>query len=224
MDSFRRPKPGRGHAAGRADNFALPLEKAVITQFPARCQSIISGGNQRNHQRPRAKTTPGSLDILFDQSQYTIGDKATALITFPEAVDEALLSLERDGVEQTALLTKGGSWLNVTKLNAQQYQVVIPVGSDFAPNITFSVVYSQHKDFSFQNAGIKVAKPMLAVQVSADKTDYAPGQTVNLTIKTQYLDKPVAALVALSVVDDMIYTLQPEIAPSIEEFLPPAPQ
>lgn len=210
---------GEGTLPEGADNFALPLEKSGNYTVSLRdANQLLVAGTSVTISGPEQKTTPGSLDILFDQSQYTIGDKATALITFPEAVDEALLSLERDGVEQTALLTKGGSWLNVTKLNAQQYQVVIPVGSDFAPNITFSVVYSQHKDFSFQNAGIKVAKPMLAVQVSADKTDYAPGQTVNLTIKTQYLDKPVAALVALSVVDDMIYTLQPEIAPSIEEF------
>ncbi|HMU65873.1 MAG TPA: alpha-2-macroglobulin family protein, partial [Cellvibrionaceae bacterium] len=167
---------------------------------------------------PEQKTTPGSVDILFDQRQYAIGDKATALITFPEPVEEALLTLERDGVEQTALLSKGAEWLNITKLTANQYQVIIPVTSDFAPNITFSAVYSLHKDFSFQNAGIKVAKPMVTVQVSADKNEYLPGQTVNLAIQTQYLDKPVAAQVALSVVDEMIYTLQPEIAPSIEEF------
>lgn len=210
---------GEGSLPEGADNFALPFEKSGNYSVHLRdAEQLLVAGTSVSISGPEQKTTPGSVDILFDQRQYTIGDNATALITFPEPVDEALLTLERDGVEQTALLSKGGSWLSVKKLTANQYQVIIPVNSDFAPNITFSAVYSLHKDFSFQNAGIKVAKPMVTVQVTADKNDYLPGQTVNLAIHTQYLDKPVAAQVALAVVDEMIYTLQPEIAPSIEEF------
>lgn len=210
---------GEGTLPEGADNFALPFEKSGNYTIHLRdAKQLLVAGTSLSVSGPEQKTTPGSVAILFDHSNYAIGDTATALITFPEAVAEALLTLERDGVEQTALLSTGGSWLTIKKLNANQYQASIPVKSDFAPNITFSVVYSLHKDFSFQNAGIKVNKPMVAIQVTADKNEYLPGQTVSLDIQTQYLDKPISAQVVLSVVDEMIYTLQSEIAPSIEDF------
>lgn len=203
----------------QGDSFSLPFEKSGNYTVQLRDdKNLLVAGTSLTVTGPEQKTTPGTVEILFDHSDYAIGDTASAIITFPEAVDEALLTLERDGVEQTALLSKGASWLTIKKLTASQYQVNIPVKTDFAPNITFSVVYSLHKDFSFQNAGIKVNKPMVQLSVSADKSEYLPGQTVNLEINTRYLDKPTSAAVVLSVVDEMIYTLQPEIAPSIEEF------
>lgn len=200
-------------------SFTLPFEKSGNYMVQLRDdKNLLVAGTSLTVTGPEQKTTPGTVEILFDHSDYAIGATASALITFPEAVEEALLTLERDGVEQTALLSKGASWLSIKKITASQYQANIPVQNDFAPNITFSVVYSLHKDFSFQNAGIKVNKPMLQLAVSADKNEYLPGQTVNLEINTRYLDKPTSAAVVLSVVDEMIYTLQPEIAPSIEEF------
>ncbi|HEY6527359.1 MAG TPA: alpha-2-macroglobulin [Cellvibrionaceae bacterium] len=210
---------GEGTLPTSGDSFTLPFEKSGNYSIHLRdANQLLVAGTSLSVTGPEQKTTPGSVDILFDRASYAIGDTATALITFPEAVDEALLTLERDGVEQTALLSKGGDWVKITKLNANQYQASIAVKTDFAPNITFSVVYSLHEDFSFQNAGIKVNKPMVAIAVTADKTEYLPGQTVNLDIKTHFLDKPIAAQIVLSVVDEMIYTLQPEIAPSIEDF------
>ncbi|CCK02402.1 hypothetical protein [Cronobacter sakazakii] len=35
---------------------------------------------------------------MLDKAQYKIGDVAKALITFPEPINEALLTLERDRV------------------------------------------------------------------------------------------------------------------------------
>ncbi|EGT0042150.1 hypothetical protein [Cronobacter sakazakii] len=44
------------------------------------------------------KASIGNVEIVLDKAQYQIGDVAKALITFPEPINEALLTLERDRV------------------------------------------------------------------------------------------------------------------------------
>ncbi|WP_122315260.1 alpha-2-macroglobulin [Pseudomonas cichorii] len=164
------------------------------------------------------KAVPGTVEIVFDKPEYRVGDEALALITFPEPVGDALLSLERDKVEATALLSKGGDWLNMEKLNDTQYRARIAVKDSFAPNLTFSVLYTKGGQYSFQNAGIKVVAPQIDVAITTDKQDYRPGDTVSVDLSTQFAGKPVPAHLTVSVVDEMVYALQPEIAPTIDQF------
>ena len=51
-----------------------------------------------------------------------------------------------------------------------------PVGRDFSPNMTFSVLYVKDGDYVFQNAGIAVAQPAIALTVKSDKAVYAPAR------------------------------------------------
>ncbi|MGC2917634.1 hypothetical protein, partial [Pseudomonas aeruginosa] len=67
------------------------------------------------------KSVPGTVEVVFDKPENRTGEEASALITFPEPVVDALLSLERDKVEATALLSKGADWLRLEKLNPTQY-------------------------------------------------------------------------------------------------------
>lgn len=164
------------------------------------------------------KAVPGTVEIVLDQPEYKAGDEAMALITFPEPVSDALLSLERDKVEATALLSKGGNWLKLEKLSDTQYRARIPVKDNFAPNLTFSVLYTKGGQYSFQNAGIKVVTPQIDVAIATDKATYRPGDTVSVDLTTQFAGKPIPAHLTVSVVDEMIYALQPEVAPSIDQF------
>ncbi|MXI55147.1 hypothetical protein GRW02_26155, partial [Escherichia coli] len=126
--------------------------------------------------------------------------------------------LERDKVEHHALLTRGGEWLSLTKVTPSQYRARIKIGAEFAPNMTFSVLYVRDGDMVFQNAGIVVTQPTLDLGVHADKAVYAPGETVTLDLTSALAGKPVPANLTVSVVDEMIYVLQPEVAPSIVDF------
>ncbi|WP_407316691.1 alpha-2-macroglobulin family protein [Pseudomonas sp. nanlin1] len=164
------------------------------------------------------KAAAGTVEVIFDKAEYTVGDEASALITFPEPVSDALLSLERDKVEATALLSKGGDWLKLERLNDTQYRVRIAVQEHFAPNLTFSVLYTKGGQYSFQNAGIKVVAPQIDVAIATDKDAYRPGDTVTVDLTTQFAGKPIPAHLTVSVVDEMIYALQPEIAPAIDQF------
>ncbi len=128
------------------------------------------------------------------------------------------MSLERDKVEATALLSKGADWLRLEKLNPTQYRVWIPVREEFSPNLTFSVLYTKGGDYSFQNAGIKVGMPQVEIDIATDKERYEPGETVTVTLATRFAGKPVSSHLTVSVVDEMVYALQAEIAPGIDQF------
>lgn len=164
------------------------------------------------------QAVPGGLEIVFNKELYNPGETATALITFPEEVQQALLTLERDKVENLALLNQGESWVKMKKIAARQWQAEIPVAAQHGPNITFSVAYVKNGQYMFENRGMRVVLPKIDIQVKPGKEVYAPGEKVTLDIFASEGGKPVAATVALGVVDEMIYVLQPEIAPNIFDF------
>lgn len=202
-------------AAGFSLNFERPGTYSITLKDK---HGLILGATGHSVSGDGVKAVAGTVEVLFDQDEYQAGAEAVALITFPEPVSDALLTLERDQVEATALLSTGGDWLKLEKLNDTQYRVRITVDDHFAPNLTFSVLYTKGGDYSFQNAGIKVAKPQLEIAINADQERYQPGDTVTLDLATQFQGKPVATRLTVSVVDEMIYALQPEIAPGIDQF------
>jgi hypothetical protein len=199
--------------------FVVQFEKPGTYNLNLKDQAgLIVAGTSHTVSGPDMKAAVGSIEMIMDKSEYQVGDTAVALLTFPEPVQDVLLTLERDNVHSAALLSKGGDWLKITRLNDTQYQLSIPVQADFSPNITVSALYTLHGDYSFQNAGIKVAMPTIAVEIKTDKEVYKPGDTVTVDLQTRFADQPVSAQLAVSVVDEMIYVLQPEIAPAIDNF------
>ena len=57
--------------------------------------------------------------------------------------------------------------------------------------------------------------------MKTDKTHYQPGELVNVELTSSLKGKPVSAQLTVGVVDEMIYALQPEIAPNIGKFFYP---
>ncbi|MEK8030019.1 MG2 domain-containing protein [Ideonella sp. DXS29W] len=164
------------------------------------------------------KAPAGSIGIVFDKARYNPGETAEALVTFPEPVDQALLTIERERVDAAALLTRGGEGFTTERLGPTQWRVRVPVTAAMSPNVTVSVAYAKHGDSVFQNQGLSVVQPRVAIEFKTDKPVYAPGEVVNVDVSTTVGGKPVAAEVAVGVVDEMIYVLQPEIAPTIDDF------
>jgi uncharacterized protein YfaS (alpha-2-macroglobulin family) len=168
------------------------------------------------------KATPGSIEIVPNHERYKLGDTAEVLITFSEPVEQALLTLERDKVEQVGLLknvgNSGADWIKPSRVAPNQWRASIPVKEDYGPNITFSVAYAKNGDYVFQNQGLQIVQPQIVLQFKADKDVYQPGEKVTLDVMATFEGKPVATMLALGVVDEMIYVLQPEIAPEIGDF------
>ena len=80
------------------------------------------------------------------------------------------------------------------------------------------MLYTKGGQYSFQNAGIKVVTPQIDVAIATDKETYLPGETVSVDLTTQFTGKAIPAHLTVSVVDEMVYALQPEVAPSIDQF------
>ncbi|WP_447589367.1 alpha-2-macroglobulin family protein [Aquipseudomonas campi] len=200
-------------------DFSLTFERPGTYSITLKDRNgLILGATGHSVSGEGVRSVAGTVEIVLDKTEYLSGDEALALITFPEPISDALLSLERDRVEATALLSKGADWLKLEKLNDTQYRARIPVKEAFSPNLTFSVLYTKGGDYSFQNAGIKVAQPQVEIDIVADKEQYRPGDTVTVDLTTRFAGKPVPTRLTVSVVDEMIYALQPEIAPGIDQF------
>lgn len=158
------------------------------------------------------------MEITLDQPRYKVGDTAHALIEFPQPVDEALLTLERDNVQAHSRLSNAADWLKLEKISATQWKADIQVKEAYQPNLTLSVLYVKAGDFHFENTGLQIEQPKIEISVKADKEVYTPGETAELTINTQLNGQPVATQLSVGVVDEMIYALQPEIAPDVLDF------
>ena len=87
-----------------------------------------------------------------------------------------------------------------------------------SPNVTLSIAYVKNGDYVFQNQGLLVAQPRIELGFHTAKAVYAPGERVDVDVQSTLAGKPVSADVNVGVVDEMIYVLQPEIAPRIEDF------
>ncbi|WP_460140842.1 alpha-2-macroglobulin family protein [Pseudomonas sp. S2_E01] len=210
---------GEGKLTASDQGFTLAFERPGTYNLTLKDEhGRVVGATGHSVTGDGIKAVPGTVEIVLDKAEYNAGDEALALITFPEPVSDALLSLERDKVEATALMSKGGDWLKMEKLSDTQYRARIPVKDNFAPNLTFSVLYTKGGQYSFQNAGIKVIAPQIDVAIATDKEAYQPGETVSVDLTAAFAGKPIAAHLTVSVVDEMVYALQPEVAPSIDQF------
>ncbi len=164
------------------------------------------------------KSTPGSIAIVLDKEKYKAGETAHALITFSDKAETALATLERDKVEAFGVISKTHDWITLRRESDLQWKADIPVKPSYSPNMTFSLVYVQNGRYVFQNKGIQVEVPAVSIRFTADKEVYLPGDKADVEVKTTLDDKPIQANLTVSVVDEMIYVLQPEIAPEISEF------
>ncbi|MES2820699.1 MAG: alpha-2-macroglobulin [Pseudomonadota bacterium] len=208
-----------GTLAADAQGFDLAFERPGSYSITLKdAHGLILGATGHSVSGEGIKAVAGTIEIVLDKAEYQAGDEALALITFPEPVSDALLTLERDQVEATALLSQGDDWLKLEKLSDTQYRARIAVTEQFSPNLTFSALYTKGGDYSFQNAGIKVATPQIDIEIVADKEQYRPGELVTLDLSTRFAGQPAGTRLTVSVVDEMIYALQPEIAPGIDQF------
>jgi uncharacterized protein YfaS (alpha-2-macroglobulin family) len=170
----------------------------------------VSGGGLR----PPA----GTIEIVASKERYQVGETADLLITFPTPVDEALVTLERDRVEEAATLRRVHRWASVKQTGPNEWRARVPIRDTFAPNITFSVVYVKDGEYVFQNQGLTVTQPTIDITMKTDKDVYAPGERVTVRVSTTVGRQPVPATIAVGVVDEMVFALQPEIAPDIYDF------
>ena len=209
----------RGGLEASARKFPIRFSQSGSYQITVRDsagKSLGQGSQLVMGQGVRVES--GAISLLFDHEIYQVGDVAEGLLTFPEEVSDALLTLELENVQEKATLARGANWLRLEKLSPRQWKIRLPIQRNYRPNMSFSVLYAKHGNYSFQNRGLAVAQPKVDVAIHADHKTYRPGDLVTLDIATSIGGKAAAAQLMLGVVDETVYLLQPEITPDIHDF------
>lgn len=153
----------------------------------------------------------GALQVLLDKKVYKPGDRAKALVVSPVA-------------GATALLTVEGARLHdvyVVKLNGTSGLVEIPVREAFKPNAFISAAVVNGKEYMEAERSLNVLPEdkFLKVEVKTAKQRVEPGETVTYAVEARdWKGRPVDAEVALGVVDQAIYAIEPEHTPDIRGF------
>ncbi len=208
-----------GKVGSTTDNFSIKFEKTgnYTVVLKNEYNEILSTITHSVTGQDMSMTT-GTVSIILDKEEYNVGEVANATMVFSEPVDEALITFEREKVEKAFLLSSSSTWYSLQKISDREFALKIPINEDFRPNIVLSAAFVKNGKYFFTNAGIKVAVSTIALDFQFDKKVYSPGETVNVTLKASRNSKPVETVVSVSVVDEMVYTLQPEIAPDITQF------
>ena len=162
------------------------------------------------------QTDDDLLSVSFDKEEYKIGSKAKLLIKSPYKKAKALITVEREGVLDHYVKTvKGGA-----------AKVSIPVRDNYAPNAFVSVILVQGRaeEQKYAKDGEDLSKPQakfgyavlnvppkefeLKTYITPERSEYRPGQTVNLTVRTEnYKGKGVPASVTVFAVDEAMLAL-----------------
>lgn len=159
------------------------------------------------------------IEIIADREEYTVGDTAEILITSPfQGSAEALITVERGDVMLTERIT----------LDSNSYVYELPITDNFAPNVFVSVFLVKGVDETNPVAAFRMGLIQLAVDVerkeltldiSADRPQAQPQETVTYTIQTtNYLGEPVHAEVGVAVTDLASLSIAPSNTPSILSY------
>jgi uncharacterized protein YfaS (alpha-2-macroglobulin family) len=170
------------------------------------------------------------VELVADKSSYAVGDVAHVLVKSPYPSARALFTVEREGVIERRLVDLTGSATTVD----------IPITESMVPNVVAGVVIVRPrvKEGGLEEGedpgrpaarvgllGLQVERTTrnLAVQVTADKADYRPGEEVTATLAVQdAAGKGSQAEVALYVVDEAVLRLTGYTVPDPVQLMYPA--
>jgi alpha-2-macroglobulin len=153
----------------------------------------------------------GGLEIILDKDTFHAGQKAAVMLVAPTEDRYVLFSLEGEDLYSYQLVHLTGT----TKL------VELEVQQKHAPNIFLSAAMVSDRQF-FVDTKQVVVPPIdhfLAVEVKSDREQYQPREQGTLLVTTRDQNgNPVAAEVALGLVDESVYYIQQDYAGDPREF------
>jgi uncharacterized protein YfaS (alpha-2-macroglobulin family) len=142
------------------------------------------------------------IDLIADQTDYTIGETAQILIASPfQGSAEALVTVERGKVLSAERIT----------LDSNSYVYELPIIEDFAPNVFVSVLIVKGVDennpvaafrMGVVELGVEIDRKQITIQATPDKEQAGPRETVTYTIQTtDWQGRPVQAEVGVALTD-----------------------
>jgi len=146
--------------------------------------------------------------LVAAKETYTEGDRAEVLLQSPVSGVKALLTFEGEKVLAYRLVDVTGP---STILD-------VPVEGAYAPNVTLKIAVPS-KDRLLEAQDEIVVFRYLEVRVTPSKETVGPGEEVTFDVTTTDASgKPVSAAVGVSVVDDALFRISPDLSPAIRPF------
>jgi hypothetical protein len=148
------------------------------------------------------------MGLIASKARYEPGETARLVPQADVGGATALITYERDGVFDA----------RVERLAAGVPAIEVPVDGSFAPNMYVSVAAVRGRTsprdegrpiFRMGLANLEVAttQKRLAIEITTERDDYRPGETVNGSIRVLANGAPVSAEVSLSVADEGVLQL-----------------
>jgi TolA-binding protein len=156
--------------------------------------------------------TASGVTVRADRPDHRVGDTALVTVTAPATGGHALITWEGEEVIGH----------RVVKLTSGRNEIEVPVLASFVPNLWVSATMISERRLFTGKDHLSVSE-VLNVEVRSAKEEYGPGDTCRLTVTTKDgRGKPLAAEVALGVVDEALYRLFPDLTPALAKaFTPP---
>ncbi|HXG66363.1 MAG TPA: alpha-2-macroglobulin family protein, partial [Blastocatellia bacterium] len=153
----------------------------------------------------------GGLEIVVDKDTFRAGQRAPMMLTAPAPDRYVLFSIEGDDLYSYRLIRLAGT----VKL------IEVDIEEKHVPNIFLSAAMVSDRQIFLDTKQVIVppTRNFLTVDVKADRDQYQPREDGTLTVTTRDHDgKPVAAEVALGLVDESVYYIQQDYAGDPRQF------
>jgi uncharacterized protein YfaS (alpha-2-macroglobulin family) len=153
----------------------------------------------------------GGLELIVDKDTFRVGQKAPVMIQTADSGRFVLFTVEADELLSAKLIRLDGT----TKL------VELDVTEQHVPNMFLNAEMVSGKQLYTDAKQVVVppTKNFLTVDVKPDRAQYQPREEGTFTVTTRdHLGKPVAAEVALSLVDESVFYIQNDYAGDPRQF------
>ncbi len=143
------------------------------------------------------------IQILPDQKTYKPGDIARIMIVSQTRLNHVLVSVEGRNIDVPQILHPG----------AKSFAVDIPVKAEYAPNFFVSACSLLNGEMhqGVKRISVPATDRKLEIEVQPSKDQYKPGETARYNVSAKdSAGRPAAAEVSLGVVDEAIYSIQPD--------------
>jgi alpha-2-macroglobulin len=153
----------------------------------------------------------GGVEIILDKDTVRAGQTTPVMLVAPTNDRYILFSVEADELLSYQLVRMSGT----VKL------IELPIEEKHVPNIFLSANMVNDRQFFVATKQIVVppVKNFLNVEVKADREEYQPRDEGTLTVTAKdHEGKPVAADVALGLVDASVFYIQQDYAGDVRQF------
>ena len=153
----------------------------------------------------------GGVEILLDRATFTPGESATVMLASGTSGRHVLFGIDPGDLDDWRVVTMDGS----VKL------MQVEIQDRHTPNIFLdATLLSDTRLYQdVQELVVPPVRRLLDVSLDLGQESYLPGETIEATVTTlDHKGKPVAAEVAVGVVDAAIYAIQAEYAADPRKF------